>query len=81
MGGKDFAAVKIDYDGKEIWRWQVRWPVSSRCPVPGILFLRVNREAHAQATISNSKRVLLKIVRYRFRLARIYVQEQLYDVS
>lgn len=25
-GGQDFAAVKIDSDGTEIWRWQVKWP-------------------------------------------------------
>ena len=23
-GGSDFAAVKLDADGKEVWKWQVR---------------------------------------------------------
>lgn len=24
LGGRDFVAVKVDSDGKELWRWQVK---------------------------------------------------------
>ena len=30
FGGREFAAVKIDSDGREIWRWQVKWLGSIR---------------------------------------------------
>lgn len=27
LGGFDFAAMKLDSDLEELWRWQVRWPL------------------------------------------------------
>jgi len=29
VGEMDFIAVKLDSDGKELWRWQARLPISS----------------------------------------------------
>lgn len=37
-GGVDFAAVKLDSDGSEIWRWQVKWPGPVRPDEFGSIF-------------------------------------------
>ena len=49
-GGQDFAAVKIDSDGNEIWRWQVRWPVSSLCPIY-CFYVSIAKHVHKQPLI------------------------------
>lgn len=59
-GGLDFAAVKLDRDGNEMWRWQVRQSSGPRKNARLSPLLHVSRVQSLFVTVGKS--VLLAVV-------------------